>query len=74
MWYASKKFNKKFREKAHPENKILKEIEFNGNRIITYHLDTLNHLGIIESKIQKLENKIDIILDIKNLKEKVKKL
>ena len=74
MWNPSKLFNKKFREKAHPEVKILEEITWLNKKNYAHFQDTMNCFKGIREDIIELTKKIDIIFDIKNLKERVEKL
>ena len=80
-----KKFNKIFREKAHPEAKILEEVQairelqFAVHENLTKQIneknsDIENYFEAIQEDIEELTEKVDVILDIKKLKEKVENL
>ncbi len=70
----SKVFRKIFRDKAHPEAKIEKEIIWIIKELHAQFFDIINYFNDIQEDIKKLAEKVDIVLDIKNLKEKIDKL
>ncbi len=74
MWNPSELFSKKFREKAHPEKEIEAKIQDARNLQWTHHADLAERLIEITAKLNKLDNKINILLDLKSLKEKIDKM
>ena len=70
----SKVFRKIFREKAHPEKEINEAIHSLRLLQCENHANLSGHFIIINKKIDKLTEKVDVILDIKDLKEKIDKL
>ena len=82
MWNPSELFRKKFKEKAHPEEKTEAKIQDLRNLQWLHHRDLAENLMEINSKldieitakINKLDNKISILLDLKTLKEKIDKM
>jgi len=59
---------------AHPEDKIFEEIKWMKKEAEAHFLDTVNYITSLEKSIDKLNNKVDLLLDLKTLKEKIDKL
>ncbi|KKL03977.1 hypothetical protein LCGC14_2620640 [marine sediment metagenome] len=75
MWGKEPKtFNEIHRNKAHPEKEINENIETLRELQLTIHTNLTKQNSQLDKKIDKLNKKVDVLLDLKILKQKIDKL
>ena len=67
----STKFERKLRKKADPNTKVLERINELAKMNTANFRDMMNYVDTLESMIIRLVSKVDILIDIKELKDKV---
>ena len=67
-------FTEKFREKAHPEVEFNEKVQEIKDFMLDSHRTSLAHTLQLQDKITNLTKKVEILLDLKSLKEKIDKM